>query len=123
MPDAARSYGSTATERLLAEAFAETATITARAAARVLGLDEKTLRAMAEGGVIRSVVAGAKTRRYTEDQLRAWLAGERFGEVRCRPKKPGRSKAAPHREPEVADIVDLHARRVAAAQKERHPRR
>lgn len=113
-----------ATERLLAEAFSDCATITAKAAARVLGLDEKTLRAMAESGVIRSITAGTKTRRYTEAHLRAFLAGERFGEVKpCRSTSQRRAASGTTTSStRVVDItVRLEQQRAAARKKSKRP--
>ena len=98
------------TERLLAEAFGTSATITAKTAARVLGLDEKTLRAMAVVGVIRSLTAGAKTRRYTEAHLRAYLAGERFGEVKPCPSI-GQRRAGSGTTTSSTEVVDITVRR------------
>ena len=66
-----------ATERLLGEAFAKTATITAARAAEVLGLDEKTLRGAAQAGLIGSIPTGGGLRRYTEADLRAYLGRPR----------------------------------------------
>ena len=57
------------TERRFAEAFAAGAVITAKAAAELIGLDVKTLDALSEGQVIRSVPRG-KRRAYTERDLR-----------------------------------------------------
>lgn len=71
-----------ATERMVMAAFDRAPLITAQKAAELLGVDEKTLRIMGESGVIRSVIVGASTRRYTEADIRAFLAGERFGEVK-----------------------------------------
>jgi excisionase family DNA binding protein len=70
------------TEEHVARAFREKPLITAKEAAALLHVDEKTLRMMAEHGVIRSVIVGASTRRYTEADIRAYLAGERFGEIK-----------------------------------------
>lgn len=66
-----------ATERLLAEAFAQAATITAARAAELLGVDEKTLRGAAQAGLIGSIPTGGGLRRYTEADLRAYLGRPR----------------------------------------------
>ncbi len=71
-----------ATEARILEAFAASAIVTAQVAAKLIGLDVKTLREMADAGVIRTVVVGVSTRYYTEADIRAWLSGERFGEVK-----------------------------------------
>jgi hypothetical protein len=97
-----------ATEALIARAFAESALISAQAAAPVVGVNEKTLRAMAEAGVIRSVIVGANTRRYAEADLRAYLAGERFGEVKSCPST-SRRKAASGTTTSSKKVVDIRA--------------
>jgi hypothetical protein len=64
----------TATERRIQMAFAETCLLTAQATAKLLGLDEKSLRALTDEGVIRSVRRGAgRTRAFTEGDIRAYL--------------------------------------------------
>lgn len=63
------------TERRFAEAFADSATIPAVRAARLIGVDEKTLAALSERQVIRSVPRGSR-RGYTERDLRAYLTEE-----------------------------------------------
>jgi hypothetical protein len=60
------------TERRFAEAFATAAVITAKAAAELIGLDEKTLASLSDRQVIRWVQRG-KLRAYTERDLRAYL--------------------------------------------------
>lgn len=60
----------------ISAAFATRALIPACEAARALGVDEKTLRRLAEAGAIRSVLVGQRTRRFTEADLRAFLRGE-----------------------------------------------
>lgn len=63
-----------ATDARLKLAFADTCLLTAKATARLLGLDEGTLRTMAEKGHIRSVRRGAgSVRAYTEGDIRAYL--------------------------------------------------
>lgn len=66
------------TDRLLAEAFASQAMVTAREAARVLGLDLGTFGALVDAGAVRCVRIGrtGSTRRYTEADLRAFLTRE-----------------------------------------------
>jgi excisionase family DNA binding protein len=54
-------------------AFSAGALITAKAAAALLGLDEKTLTALVLRGSIRAVSVG-KHKRFTEADLRAFLA-------------------------------------------------
>jgi hypothetical protein len=60
------------TEARFRIAFAETATITAKAAAELVGLDVKTLRAMTEACVIAAVPRGSKPA-YSEAVLRSYL--------------------------------------------------
>ena len=63
-----------ATAARIRMAFADTSLLTAKAAARLLGVDEGTLRLMAEKGVIRSVRRGAGAiRAYTEGDIVAYL--------------------------------------------------
>ena len=98
-----------ATDTLLQKAFADCPLITAQETARLLGIDEKTLRQMATAGVIRTVIVGASTRRYTEADVRAFLAGERFGEVKA---SVGTSRSQPARsKPGITDIVQRRAHR------------
>jgi len=73
------------TEARIAAAFAEAALITAQAVAQLLGVDEKTLRALADCGRIRVHPVG-KSRRYTEAAIRHYLAS-------------GPDSAEPHRPP------------------------
>jgi hypothetical protein len=60
------------TERRFEAAFANGAIITAKVAATLLGLDPKTLSAMAARGVIKSITRG-KVRAFTERDLRGFL--------------------------------------------------
>lgn len=62
-----------ATEALFAAVFSGAATITAKSAARVLGLDPKTLKEMTAAGLIRAVPRGTVPA-YTEADLRRFLA-------------------------------------------------
>lgn len=63
-----------ATEARLQMAFADTLLLTAKATAKLLGLDQGTLRNMADQGVITSVRRGAgSTRAYTEGDIRLYL--------------------------------------------------
>lgn len=56
-------------------AFAETCLLTAGATAKLLLVDEKSLRALADEGVFRSVRRGAgRTPAFTEGDIRAYLA-------------------------------------------------
>ena len=61
-----------ATEALIMAAFSESCLLTAKATARLLGMDVKTLDALADDGVIRSVRRG-NLRAYTEGDIRAYL--------------------------------------------------
>jgi hypothetical protein len=70
------------TQARFAQAFAVDALITAKAAAELIGLDVKTLREMSDAGVIRFVIVGASTRKYAEGDLAAYVAGQRFGEIK-----------------------------------------
>jgi excisionase family DNA binding protein len=59
----------------IATAFANRALIPACEAARVLGIDAKTLRNLVRGGAIRTVIVG-RVERFTEADLRAFLRGD-----------------------------------------------
>ncbi|MNE36953.1 hypothetical protein D3C80_1307880 [compost metagenome] len=71
-----------ATEVILARAFADAVMIPANAAARIIGVDDKTFHALVEGEAIRYVLVGRNTKRYTEADLRAYLMRET--ELSCR---------------------------------------
>ncbi|GLK49517.1 hypothetical protein GCM10017620_24900 [Brevundimonas intermedia] len=63
-----------ATERRIQMAFADTCLLTAGATAKLLGIDEKSLRALADEGVIRAVrKGGGRSRAFTEGDVRAYL--------------------------------------------------
>lgn len=63
-----------ATERRIQMAFAETCLLTCGATAKLLGVDEKSLRALADEGVIRAVRrGGGRNRAFTEGDIRAYL--------------------------------------------------
>jgi hypothetical protein len=107
-----------ATEALISRVFAETALVTAVAAAPLVGVNEKLLREMAEAGVIRSVLVGVKgtTRKFAEADLRAYLAGERLNvrEKPCRSTNRARaSTGISTSSTKVEDITALLARRRA----------
>ena len=90
-----------ATEALFERAFRDAATISAQAAAQLLGLDVKTLRAMTDDQTIRAVRRG-KLRSYTEADLRAYLTkGE---PPPCRTKTRASS---PPRRPKVIPFSQL----------------
>ncbi|MDY6922790.1 MAG: hypothetical protein SWI22_02375 [Pseudomonadota bacterium] len=62
------------TEARIADAFARSCTITAKAAADLIGCDVKTLATMTDDGVIRAVRKGARSSfAYTEGDIRAYL--------------------------------------------------
>lgn len=83
-----------ATEARLQMAFAETCLLTCQSTARLLGLDEKSLRALTDGGIIRAVRrGGGRTRAYTEGDIRAYLT-QGSGPDRAEPK-PRASQPVP----------------------------
>ena len=61
-----------ATEALLMAAFSETCLLTAKATARLLGMDVKTLDNLADDQTIRAVRRG-NLRAYTEGDIRTYL--------------------------------------------------
>jgi hypothetical protein len=101
-------YLGPATERLFDDAFADGATITATAAADLLGLDAKTLAALSDSNVIRWVPRG-KRRAYTERDLRAYLTEEH--KASCPPPAP---KKAATRSAKVVSFSDMKGKRDAA---------
>lgn len=88
------------TESRFAETFATRAVITRKAAAALIGLDEKTLDALSDAKVIRAVRIGAR-RGYVERDLRSYLI--EGPDVECPPLKP---KAAPQRDPKVLNFSE-----------------
>ena len=67
-------YLGAATEALISRAFEASAMITAGAAQRILGLDDRTFSALVEGGAIGFVPISATTKRFTEANLRLYLS-------------------------------------------------
>jgi hypothetical protein len=94
-----------ATEALFAEAFATSATITLARAAKLIGLDEKVLRAMTDQGVIRAVRKG-KLRGYTERDLRTYLA--EGPDIECSERR--KQRAVPARSSKVLLFSEMQAR-------------
>jgi hypothetical protein len=96
-----------ATEALFAAAFAESALITARAAARLLGIDEKTLAALVAADAIETVLIG-RQKRFSEAGIRAFISSG--GNALKRPDT-GRVSA---RGPRQKGFTELAAERQAA---------
>lgn len=95
-----------ATEARLQMAFADTCLLTCQSTARLLGVDEKSLRALTDDGVIRAVRrGGGKTRAYTEGDIRAYLTQ---GAAPVREQKP---KAAGHHQAKVVPFSQRKQRR------------
>lgn len=78
-------YLGPATEARFAEAFAHSSILSKKAAAALIGLDEKTLDAASDAKIIRAVRKGAH-RAYTERDLRAYLL--EGPDVPCAPSAP-----------------------------------
>jgi len=86
-------YLGAVTEARFAQAFAHSSILTKKAAAALIGLDEKTLDAASDAKIIRAVRKGAH-RAYTERDLRAYLL--EGPDVEClTPKAKTKAKAAP----------------------------
>jgi excisionase family DNA binding protein len=96
------------TEARLRQAFADRALITARAAAALIGVDEKTLAAMVRRGQIAAITV-SQVRRFSEADLRAFLAsggdppaplrrGQRFSEISAL-AVPEKARPTPARAP------------------------
>ena len=84
-------YLGPATEARFAAAFAHSSILSKKAAADLIGLDEKTLDALSDAQVIRAVRKGAH-RAYTERHLRTYLL--EGPDVECMPAKPKAKSAA-----------------------------
>lgn len=93
------------TERRFAAVFRNRAVITKKLAARLIGLDEKTLGDLSDAKVIRAVRKGAH-RAYTEHDLRTYLI--EGPDVECVPAKP-KAKPAPQ-----SKVVNFSERRKLA---------
>lgn len=77
------------TEERFRQTFARSALVTAKDAARLVGLDVETLSRMADEGIIRAVRKG-RLRSYTEHDLRAYLlAGPDAPSHRAKSRSPG----------------------------------
>lgn len=74
------------TEARFATAFATRAVVDKSEAATLIGVDPKTLEAMTEAKVVRSVPKGLKHRGYTERDLRAYLI--EGPDIECAPAEP-----------------------------------
>ena len=92
------------TERRFADAFARAAVISKKAAAKLLGLDEKTLDALSEAKIVRAVRKGSH-RAYTERDLRAYLI--EGPDLECPPKV----KSAKARPSGPSKVVNFSERR------------
>jgi hypothetical protein len=81
------------TEARFQAEFAERAIVGIGVAARLLGLDEKTVEALTAARILRSVPKGTKHRGYTERDLRAYLI--EGPDLECaRPEPKPRAKPA-----------------------------
>lgn len=76
------------TEERFRQAFAQSALVSTKDAARLVGLDVETLSRMADDGIIRAVRKG-RLRSYTEHDLRAYLlAGPDAPSHRAKSRSP-----------------------------------
>lgn len=96
------------TEARFRQTFANTALVTAKAAADLIGLDTDTLAAMTDDGTVRAVRRG-RLRSYTEHDLRAFLLSSPSA-----PYRPRRNDA-PVQRPEK--VVPFSARRKSPGHK------
>lgn len=108
MTNAVRDLGPT-TERRFAEAFGRAALLTAKAAAALIGVDEKTLGDLTERGVVRAVPRG-RLRAYTEHDLRDYLTADHALPVR----RDDRPRSAPQRGGKVVPFTERAGRPDAA---------
>jgi len=105
-----------ATEALIQAAFASSCTITANAAAQVLGFDVKTLRNMTDEGLIRAVPRGtAGVRAYTEGDIRAFLTESAAPCPSIAPRKARTGSTTSNKK--VVDFTDRRASKRAAQPK------
>lgn len=95
------------TARRFAEAFGTRAVVDRATAARLIGVDPKTLDAMSSDQIIRSVPKGAH-RGYTERDLRAYLI--EGPAVECAPKPP-KPRPAPQPNLKVVNFSERRGRR------------
>ena len=100
-----------ATEALIMAAFSESCLLTAKATARLLGMDVKTLDALADKGVIRPVRRG-NLRAYTEGDIRAYLTESPSPCPSTNPPKAPTSSTTSRSK--VVAFTDLRASRRAA---------
>lgn len=101
-------YLGAVTEARFAEVFSSTALATASSAAKLIGVDPKTLGDMTEREIIRSVPRG-KLPAYTERDLRAYLLEG--------PATPCRSTSRPRAASssttrQITSITDMATRRI-----------
>lgn len=100
------------TERRFADAFARCAVITAKAAAELIGVDEKTLGALTDRGVLRAVPRG-RLRAYTEHDLRAYLTEEHH----IAPAPPAQTRPSARQSSRVVAFSQLNAGRPEPARR------
>ncbi|QUD90431.1 helix-turn-helix domain-containing protein [Phenylobacterium montanum] len=103
------------TEARIDHAFADRALITALAAAALLGLDVKTLRALTDAEVIRAVTVN-RVRRYSEAEIRRYLIEGPSAPCPStnRTRAPTSNTTSSSR---VVGISELRAKRLAAKQR------
>ncbi len=82
-----------ATERRIQMAFADTCVLTLKSAAKLLGMDEGSLRGLTDDGVVRAVRRGSgRTRGYTEGDIRAYLTQGGAPAREDKPRATGRAQ-------------------------------
>ena len=103
------------TEARFAIAFEHKAVVTKTAAASLIGIDEKTLDALSQSGVVRSIPKG-KLRAYTERDLRAYLLEGR--DVECRStSQPRAASGSTTSSTKLVAFTDLLGKRLDAQRK------
>jgi len=106
-----------ATEARIREAFSCAAVITAGAAAELLGVDVRTLRALTDDSAIRALRVG-KTRRYTEADIRQYLT--EGPDIAARPARPSRSPSPTQRR-QIVPFTSLMERRRGPGKRPQRP--
>lgn len=109
-----------ATEARIAEAYAKACVLTAVEAARLLGMDEKSLRALVQSGHLLSIPrGGGRSRGYPELAIRTFLAGtENLDQSSAHVTKRQRAVGIT-RQPPIGFTERRNAKRAALAWTER----
>jgi len=100
------------TDARFAEAFRCAAVVSKKVAADLLGIDGKTVDALTEASLLRSIPRGARHRGYTELDLRSYLLTTAMGVERAAPS-PKMGPSSRWR-PSALNFTERPSRRPAA---------